>query len=99
MLSCTCGKEVAVRCVVSRCGDVHSLESNVKPLVLEPDLLRTIEGEFDEMPGMRLTEAQFRRLWALEPTECQYVTMTLVNKGVLTRDIGGRYCRHADFCD
>jgi hypothetical protein len=68
----------------------------MKPLVIKPDLLRTIEGEFDEMPGMRLTEAQFRRLWALEPAECQHVTMALLNSGVLMRDAGGRYCRRAD---
>jgi hypothetical protein len=64
--------------------------------VIDPDLLRTIEGEYSEMPGMRLTEPQFRRLWALDPTECQQVTTALVSSGVLTRDAGGRYCRRAD---
>jgi hypothetical protein len=60
-------------------------------------LLRTIENEFDEMPGMRLTEAQFRRLWALAPAECQHVTSELVNSGILARGADGRYCRREDF--
>ena len=29
-------------------------------------LLRTIAGEYREMPGMRLTLAQFGRLWNLD---------------------------------
>jgi hypothetical protein len=68
----------------------------VEPCPIKPELLRAIEGEFAEMPGMRLTEAQFRRLWTLDPTECQCVTTTLVNQGVLVRDAGGRYCRRDD---
>jgi len=60
------------------------------------ELLQRVRAEFLEMPGMRLTEPQFRRLWALDPTECQCVTTTLVNQGVLTRDAGGRFCRRED---
>jgi hypothetical protein len=72
----------------------------VETLVIDnSELLRAIEGEFDEMPGMRLTEAQFRRLWALAPAECQHVTTELVNSGILARDADGRYCRREDFRD
>ena len=71
----------------------------MKQVVVSSDMLRIIEGEFAEMPGMRLTEAQFRRLWALAPTECQHVTAALVTSGVLTRDAGGRYCRRTDLHD
>ena len=68
-------------------------------LLIKPELLQTIEGEFAEMPGMRLTEAQFRRLWTLDSIECQQVTTALVQKGVLARDAGGRYCRRDDLYD
>ena len=30
------------------------------------DVLRRVQGEFLEMPGLRLTEAQARRLWNLD---------------------------------
>jgi len=66
---------------------------------ISKDILRIIEGEFAEMPGMRLTEAQFRRLWALTPDDYQEVSTALISKGVLARDVGGRYCRRADLCE
>lgn len=77
-------------------GLMKTTECRLHPCPISPELLRTIESEFAEMPGMRLTEPQFRRLWALDPTECQCVTTTLVDQGVLTRDAGGRFCRRED---
>ncbi len=71
----------------------------MEPCPINPELLRTIEGEFAEMPGMRLTEAQFRRLWTLDSTEGLRVTTTLVNQGVLVRDARGRYCRRETLRD
>jgi hypothetical protein len=94
-----CGKKVAYNVFMNSCGLIEPRESRVEPCSVNQELLRTIEGEFAEMPGMRLTEAQFRRLWALNPTECQRVTTVLVNNGVLARDAGGRYCRHEDLRD
>jgi hypothetical protein len=81
------------------CAVVQSKDAQVERFALAPDLLRTIQGEFAEMPGMRLTEAQFRRLWALDPVQCQGVTAALVRQGVLTRDASGRYCRRDDLGD
>jgi hypothetical protein len=54
-------------------------------------LARVIDAEFREMPGMRLTEAQVRRLWHLAHDECGAVLEYLVNCGQLLRDPGGRY--------
>ena len=34
------------------------------------DVLRRVQGEFLEMPGLRLTEAQARRLWGLDAASC-----------------------------
>lgn len=50
-----------------------------------------IHAEFREMPGMRLTEAQVRRLWNLTETECGAVLAHLIDRGCLVRDHSGRY--------
>lgn len=53
-----------------------------------------VDAEFREMPGMRLTEAQVRRLWSLSPAECRTVLTDLVDTGRLFRDASGRYTRN-----
>ncbi len=35
-----------------------------------------IRAEFDEMPGMRLTRAQFQRLWHITESECDAIVRT-----------------------
>jgi hypothetical protein len=57
------------------------------------DIARLIDAEFDEMPGMRLTTAQVRRLWNLSERECQQVLHHLCEAGFLVRDRLGRYVR------
>jgi hypothetical protein len=52
-----------------------------------------IVAEFDEMPGMRLTLPQARRLWGLGPAEAEGVVDLLVERGLLARDNRGRICR------
>jgi hypothetical protein len=53
----------------------------------EPDpfenLARIIRSEFDEMPGMRLTRAQFRRLWHLTEVECERLLGHFLASGFL----------------
>jgi hypothetical protein len=93
------GKQVAYESGGNECGRIQTWESHMETLLVSPELFRTIEGEFAEMPGMRLTEAQFRRLWALDATDCDYVTTALMDSGVLARDADGRYCRRADLDD
>jgi hypothetical protein len=55
-----------------------------------------IRGEFNEMPGMRLTMGQACRLWGLTPAAAQAVTRSLVFRGVLSFDDRGRVCRPQD---
>ena len=55
-----------------------------------------IRGEFNEMPGMRLTIPQVCRLWALSPAQAQAIVRSLVERGVLTFDYSGRVCRSDD---
>jgi len=56
-------------------------------------LAALISAEFNEMPGMRLTFAQARRLWNLPADECRRVLDALVAAERLVRDEDGRYCR------
>ena len=62
------------------------------------DFVRIIRSEFTEMPGMRLSALQFRRLWNLEPAECESLVQTLLRTGFLVVDDRGQYCRREDAC-
>jgi hypothetical protein len=53
-------------------------------------------GDFQEMPGMRLTMAQVCRLWGLSALEAEDVIDALIAKGLLERDDDGRVCRPQD---
>lgn len=52
---------------------------------------RRIDADFHEMPGMRLTAAQARRLWNLSPQDCGDALEHLHQSGRLARDDSGRY--------
>lgn len=58
-----------------------------------PDLLQRIRGEYVEMPGLRLTAEQARRLWALDIGTCRSLLDTLVEAKFLVRSRDGKYCR------
>ncbi len=60
---------------------------------LHDDIIRRVQGEFLEMPGLRLTEPQARRLWALEPSLCSAVLTELVDDGFLLRTREGAFVR------
>jgi DNA-binding GntR family transcriptional regulator len=60
----------------------------------EPLLVR-IRGEFREMPGLRLTLAQARRLWHLDLTTCQAALNALINEGYLRRTPDGAFVTRA----
>jgi hypothetical protein len=55
------------------------------------DLLRRIQAEFLEMPGLRLTEPQARRLWDLDAISCSTVVSVLVEGGFLFRTSEGSF--------
>lgn len=60
------------------------------------DIARLIEAEFREMPGMRLTESQIRRLWNLSGEVCEMVLDQMCRAGQLMRDETGQYFRDHD---
>ena len=56
-------------------------------------ILRRIQGEFLEMPGLRLTEAQARRLWALDAATCSALLDALIAERFLCRTSDGAFMR------
>ena len=56
-------------------------------------VVRRLKSEFLEMPGLKLTEAQARRLWALDAASCSYVLDNLVKTNFLFRTADGAFMR------
>jgi hypothetical protein len=56
-------------------------------------LITRIRGEYDEMPGLRLTFAQACRLWQLDPPTCDKVLHSLLDENFLARTATGSFVR------
>lgn len=56
-------------------------------------LVDRIRGEFNEMPGLQLTEAQAARLWGLGLAECRHIVDVLVGAEFLRWTASGRLAR------
>jgi hypothetical protein len=56
-------------------------------------MLLHVKGEFLEMPGLRLTEAQARRLWGLDADSCGALLRELVQANFLFRAHNGAFMR------
>ncbi len=57
------------------------------------DVVRRIRGEYLEMPGLRLTAAQARRLWRLDESSCEAVLGALVDARFLAKTRDGAFIR------
>jgi hypothetical protein len=57
------------------------------------DVLQRIQGEYVEMPGLRLTAAQARRLWGLESDICDALLGALVDARFLAQTRDGAFVR------
>ena len=57
------------------------------------EMLQRIQGEFVEMPGLRLTPAQARRLWGLDREICDALLGTLVDAKFLSPTRDGAFVR------
>jgi hypothetical protein len=62
------------------------------PQTLE-DVLRRVQGEYIEMPGLRLTTAQAQRLWGLDRAACDALLGALVDAKFLFRTRDGAFVR------
>ena len=65
----------------------------LEPLHTTDDVLRRVQGEFLEMPGLRLTEPQARRLWGLDAQSCEALLSVLVDAKFLFRTRDGAFMR------
>ena len=57
------------------------------------DVLNRLRGEFMEMPGLRLTAEQVRRVCGIERAMCQVVLDSLVESKFLCVNPNGQYGR------
>lgn len=62
-------------------------------LAIGEDVLRRVQGEFIEMPGLRLTQAQAQRLWGLDSSACSALLKILVDSNFLFRTRDGAFMR------
>ncbi len=60
------------------------------------EIVRRVQGEFLEMPGLRLTETQARRLWGLDAATCSALLDALIVAGFLFRTRDGAFMRIED---
>jgi hypothetical protein len=62
-------------------------------LLAMDDVLQRVQGEFLEMPGLRLTEPQARRLWGLDAALCEALLGALIDAKFLFRTRDGAFMR------
>jgi len=68
---------------------------DISTVVLDDVLLR-VQAEFLEMPGLRVTRAQARRLWALDDAVCEAVLCSLVDARFLVESRNASFTRASD---
>jgi hypothetical protein len=57
------------------------------------ELMRRVEAEFGEMPGLSVTLPQAQRLWGMDYATCIAVFRVLTDRGVVRRTPRGQYIR------
>jgi hypothetical protein len=60
------------------------------------DLVHRIRSEYLEMPGLKLTRSQAKRLWGLDEHLCNEILDLLANARFLRRTNDGTYARLFD---
>lgn len=60
------------------------------------DALQRVQGEYRDMPGLNLTEAQAQRLLGIDRDTCAVVLSTLIQRRLLRRTASGLYVRAWD---
>ena len=64
-----------------------------EPMFANDEVLRRVQGEFLEMPGLRLTTPQARRLWGLDAASCDALLGALVDAKFLFQTRDGAFMR------
>ena len=65
----------------------------LEPVRATEEALSRVRGEFLEMPGLRLTAPQARRLWGLDAASCEALLDALVSAQFLFRTRDGAFMR------
>jgi hypothetical protein len=65
----------------------------MKQSVRTAEMVLRVRGEFLEMPGLRLTQAQAQRLWGLDATTCSSLIASLLDAGFLFQTRDGAFMR------
>ena len=60
------------------------------------DVLQRVQGEYRDMPGLKLTEAQAQRLLGIDCDTCAVVLSTLTERRFLRQTANGLYVRAWD---
>ena len=60
------------------------------------EVIVRVQGEYHEMPGLKLTAVQAQRLWGLDDRTYGLVLMALVEQQFLKRTPAGTYVRMTD---
>jgi len=68
------------------------MDENLVP-VARDQILHRVRGEYLEMPGLRLTFAQARRLWGLDEQTCAQLLQALTEQEFLRCGPDGTYAR------
>ena len=63
------------------------------PDTITSSIVRRIQDEYAEMPGLTLTVRQAARLWGLEVSQSQRLLSELVARRFLVQDANGAYRR------
>jgi hypothetical protein len=70
-----------------------ALLDGIESVMRVEEVLQRIQGEYLEMPGLRLTAAQARRLWGLDHEMCVSLLAALVDAKFLRQTRDGSYIR------
>ena len=68
---------------------LQTSRSTTTGVVTMEQMLRRIQGEFTEMPGLRLTCRQAQRLWNLDALVCESLLAALVDVHFLVQTDDG----------
>jgi predicted transcriptional regulator of viral defense system len=75
---------------------VTAVRDTAPPETTIRDVLQRVQGEYRDMPGLKLTEAQAQRLLGIDCDACAVILSTLIERGFLRRTDNGLYVRAWD---
>jgi len=80
--------------LTERCERHPSTQTRLNATIAE--LIVRVQAEYNEMPGLKLTEGQAQRLWGLDQRACGQVLRALVERHFLKRTLAGTFVRMTD---